>query len=113
MVSYNYFVLQLPYIIQNIHLVQFEPLKYIPMSNSRLHRYLKKNSVFVFSMLTALLLNRSLMEEVVRSGGDKYFQKKKYNELRDELDVPGFMPLFVKSQLNRSIQAMDKWQNPA
>lgn len=83
------------------------------MSASRLKRYLKKNSVFVFSMLVALLLNRSLMEEVVKTGGDKYFQKKKYNELRDELNVPGWMQLFVKSQLNRSIRAMDKWQNPA
>ena len=97
----------------SIHLVEFAPLPYVPMSKARLHSYLKKNSSFVFSMLTALLLNRSLMEEVVKSGGDKYFQKKKYNELRDELDVPGFMPLFVKSQLNRSIQAIYKWQNPA
>ena len=83
------------------------------MSASRLRSYLKKNSVFVFSMLVALLLNRSLMEEVVKTGGDKYFQKKKYNELRDELNVPGWMQLFVKSQLNRSIRAMDNWKNPA
>lgn len=85
----------------------------MPMSKSRLVSYLKKNSVFVFSMLVALLLNRSLMEEVVRTGSDKYFQKNKYNELRDELDVPGWMGLFVKAQMNRSIRAIDKWYKSA
>lgn len=60
-------------------------------------------------MIVALLLNRPLMESVIRDGGEKYFKKKKYNELRDQLEVPGWMEMFVRSQMNRSIRALDKW----
>lgn len=79
------------------------------MSKKRLHKYLQKNSVFVYSMLVALLLDRPLMESVITDGSNKYSSKKKYNEIRDELEVPPWMSEFVHCQLNRTIKAMDKW----
>ena len=79
------------------------------MSKKRLHKYLQKNSVFVYSMLVALLLDRPLMESVISDGSSKYSSKKKYNEIRDELQVPPWMRDFIRCQLNRSINAMDAW----
>lgn len=79
------------------------------MSKARLFRYLRKNSVFLYSCLVALMLNRPLMLEVLDEGSKRYSQKKKYNELRDELNVPGVMPSFVKSQMERAISQLPKW----
>lgn len=91
------------------YLAEFRAVPYAPMSKKRLHKYLQKNSVFVYSMLVALLLDRSLMESVISDGSSKYSSKKKYNEIRDELDVPPWMSQFVHCQLNRTIKAMDAW----
>lgn len=79
------------------------------MSKARLFRYLRKNSVFFYSCLVALMLNRPLMLEVLDEGSKRYSQKKKYNELKDELNVPSVMPAFVKSQMERAISQLPKW----
>ena len=93
----------------SVYLAEFRAVPYAPMSKKRLHKYLQKNSVFVYSMLVALLLDRPLMESVISDGSSKYSSKKKYNEIRDELEVPPWMSEFVHCQLNRTIKAMDAW----
>ena len=69
------------------------------MNKVRLHNYLKKNSVFVFSALVALISNKLLLDEVIDTGCFKYVQKAKYNELRDELDYSSEVGHLVHSAL--------------
>lgn len=92
-----------------IHLVQFAPVPYIPMSKSRLHSYIRKNSVFVYSMLVALFLDNKFARLVVDEGSEKFLKKKKYNGLRDELEVPPWMNQFVNTQFNRADRTIEKW----
>lgn len=62
-------------------------IPYVPMSKSRLHSYIKKNSAFVFNMLTAMLFDRDFGLSVISEGADKYRKNNRYNEIRDELHI--------------------------
>lgn len=73
---------------QSNNFVQFAPLPYIPMSAARQRNYLKKNEVFIYSLLVRLCLDPVLAKEILKNGSSKFYRKKRYNPLRDELDIP-------------------------
>ena len=99
----------LDFVGESIHLVEFAAMPYISMRKARLHSYIKKNSVFVFSILVALFMDRALLLSILPDGAQKYFGKKKYNDLRDELKVPIGISSFVKTQFERGYRTYDKW----
>ena len=82
------------------------------MSKSRLYNYIKKNSVFIFAILVFLFLNPKFAREICSDGSQKYYERKKYNGLRDELDesnLSGKMPFFINTQFNRAERSRSRW----
>lgn len=72
-------------------------LPYVDMSKARLNRYIKRNSSFVYALVTALLFQPDLISDL-RDGEERFFKKKKYLPFLDEVlpdfDSGGYIPLF-------------------
>ena len=82
------------------------------MSKARLSDYIRKNSVFIFAILVFLFLNPKFSRDVISDGSDKYYSRKKYNGLRDELDESNLsrkMPFFINTQFNRAERSRSRW----
>lgn len=81
-------------------------MPYISMRKARLHSYIKKNSVFVFSILVALFMDRALLLSILPDGAQKYFGKKNITTFGTSLKFLSVLVALLRLSLNAVIVLM-------